>query len=189
MNAHSQKRAYSLFSLSAVLVWGAAPVPVKAQPSPSGQGVAQAEVVKPLRAIPLADLSFGSIAASSDVAGSVSVAPDGGAVSYFNTRKAACSGQTDCTPHRASFEVSGEASRTYRVSLPRSIMASGAKTGARLVVDDLEVRSFNHPAASNGGRLDTAGRDVFFVGGKVTIPARTVTDTFRAQLPITVSYN
>ncbi len=189
MNCHLPRREYSLFALATALLWGAIPLSVNAHSGRSGQGVAQAEVVKPLRAIPLADLSFGSIAASNNVAGRVSVAPDGSAVAYFNSRRARCSGQIDCAPHRASFEVSGEANRTYRVSLPRSLMARGAKTGARLIVDALQVRSLNHPGASNSGRLDTAGRDIFFIGGTLTIPAETVTDTFRAQLPITVSYN
>lgn len=189
MKAQTRKHQRSPFATLIALLFAAFPLSVNAQNSDSGQGVAQAEVVKPLSAIPLADLSFGSIAVGRDVPGQVRVAPDGGPAAYFNSARAQCSGQVDCAPHRASFEVVGEANRTYRVSLPRFVTARGANTGAQLVVDELEVRSLNYPGAADGGWLDAEGRDLFFVGGTVNIPARTATDTFRAQLPITVSYN
>ena len=152
-------------------------------------GRAEAEVVIPIRAVPLSDLSFGSIVVGSAGQGTVEVGPDGSPPRYINTARSLCSGESDCMPHRASFGVSGEPSRSYRVSLPGQIIAYGVRTGASLTVVSLEVRSANAPSAMGEGRLDNAGRDSFFVGGTLQVPAGTRPDVFRAELPVIVTYN
>jgi len=55
-------------------------------------------------------------------------------------------------------------------------------------VASLEMRSLN-TSARGGGRLDQAGKDLFFVGGTVNVPIGAVTDMYRAELPVTVFYN
>lgn len=152
-------------------------------------GRAEAEVVIPIRAVPLSDLSFGSIVVGSAGQGTVEVGPDGSPPRYINTARSLCSGESDCMPHRASFGVSGEPSRSYRVSLPGQIIAYGVRTGASLTVVSLEVRSANAPSAMGEGRLDNAGRDSFFAGGTLQVPAGTRPDVFRAELPVIVTYN
>lgn len=92
-------------------------------------------------------------------------------------------------PHRASFDVSGEPRRSYRVVLPEQVIAYGVKTGAGLVVGSLDMRSINAAASQGEGRLDNHGRDSFFVGGVLQVPAGTNPDVFRAELPVIVTYN
>lgn len=150
---------------------------------------AEAEVVIPIRAVPLSDLSFGSIAVRSAGEGSVEIAADGSPPRYVNTARSSCSGQPDCMPYRASFDVSGDPGRRYRVSMPARIVAYGVRTGAGLPVVSLEAHSLNAPSAAGEGRLDNAGRDRFFVGGTLQVPAGTVPDVFRAELPVIVAYN
>ena len=162
---------------------------VFAQDGATAAGSAQAEVVTPISAVPLSDLSFGSIVIGFAGQGSVEVAPDGSPPRYINTARSLCSGETDCIPHRAFFAVSGEPNWSYRVSLPRQVMAYGVRTGIGLPVVDLDVRSFNAPSAMGEGRLDTAGRDSFFVGGTLQVPAGTRPDVFRAELPVIVTYD
>lgn len=160
-----------------------------AQPGMQASGRAEAEVVVPLRAVPLADLSFGSIVVGASGEGSVEVAPDGSPPRFANAARSGCSGQAECFAHPARFGISGEPDRSYRVSLPGSIVASGIRTGVGLPVTDIQVRSLNDPTGKGEGRLDNAGRDVFFVGGTLRVPAGTRPDLFRADLSVIVTYN
>lgn len=155
----------------------------------TASGRAAAEVVVPIRAVPLSDLSFGSIVVGGAGQGAVEVAPDGSPPRYTNTARSLCSGETDCSPRRAVFAVSGEPHRSYRVSLARQIMAYGVRTGIGLPVVSLDVRSANVPSTMGEGRLDNAGRDSFFVGGTLQVPAGTRPDVFRAELPVIVTYD
>jgi hypothetical protein len=155
----------------------------------SERGIAQAEVVKPVRVISLADLSFGSIAVSSNAAGTVRVAADGSPAAYERAARPECTGQAQCAPHRASFDVTGEAGRAYSVALPASVTAIGQRTGAPLLVGALEMYSLNAPSLQSRGLLNESGRDTFFVGGVLQLPAGTRPDLFRAELSVTVSYN
>ncbi len=160
-----------------------------AQPGMQASGHAEAEVVVPIRAVRLADLSFGSVVVGAVGEGSVEVAPDGSPPRYVDAARSGCSGQSECLPHPARFGVSGEPDRSYRVSLPGSIIASGVRTGVGLPVMNIVVRSQNDPAGAGEGRLDNAGHDIFFVGGTLRVPAGTRPDLFRADLSIIVTYN
>jgi len=169
------------------LTIGLWPEPSKAQDTAKSQGQAETRVVAPLSTALREALSFGSISVGAGDGGSVSVSSDG-TTRFLGVSQAHCSGRSDCSAHRAVFEVTGESERTYSVSLPRSVVARGERTGSALAVDSLEMRSLNTSARS-GGRLDKAGKDLFFVGGSVNVPSGTATDIYRAELPVTVFYN
>ena len=160
-----------------------------AQTGEQASGRAVAEVVTPIRAVPLSDLSFGSVVIGAAGEGSVAVAADGSPPRYHNATRSSCAGEARCMPHRASFDVSGEPRRSYRVVLPEQVIAYGVKTGAGLVVGSLDMRSINAAASQGEGRLDNHGRDSFFVGGVLQVPAGTNPDVFRAELPVIVTYN
>ena len=160
-----------------------------AQPGAEASGHAQAEVVVPIRVIPLARLSFGSVVVAPSGESAVELDPDGSPARYRNAAQSNCSGQTDCAPHLASFEVTGEANRSYRINLPEGVTAYGLRTGVGLPVVRLKMRSLNTPDSGLDGRLDNAGRDLFFVGGTLQLPAGTRPDVFRAELPVIVTYN
>ena len=162
---------------------------VSAQPGAQASGRAEAQVVHPVRAVRRTDLSFGAIVGGGGAEGSVKVPADGSAARYANAAIAQCSGDADCAPHRAVFEVSGEPGRTYRVSVPEQLVANGARTGVGLPVGGIAMRSLNASAATEGGVLDKAGRDSFFVGGTLRVPAGTLPDSFRADLPVIVTYD
>lgn len=160
-----------------------------AQPEAQTVGHAQSEVVVPLRATQIDDLSFGSIMVMSVASGMVEVAPDGATTRYTNTVRSSCPNVTDCKPHRAIFQVTGEPNRSYQVSLPDQIVAHGMRTRAELSVVGLAVRSSSAPSVKDGGKLDDEGRDSFFVGGILQVPGGTRPDVFRAVLPVLVTYN
>lgn len=160
-----------------------------AQSGTLASGRADAQVVIPVRAAPRTDLSFGAIVIGVAAAGSVVVAPDGSPARYVNAAKARCGGSSECMPHRAVFDVSGEPGRSYRVALPAKVIATGTRTGVGLPVSEIRMRSLNASSAVEEGRLNNAGRDSFFVGGTLRVPAGTLPDTFRADLPVIVTYD
>ena len=160
-----------------------------AQTAGSTRGVANAEVVAPIRAVPLADLSFGGISVDQGGAGEVRVDSSGSTVEYLQAARPQCGGVQECAPHPARFAVFGAADQTYAVSLPSQIVAYGRRTGRGLDVSGLEMRSINAPSQSSGGRLDGAGQDTFFVGGILSVPAGNQSDAFTTELPVTVFYN
>ena len=178
------RRSSRLAGLAALLAAFQAPAALFA-----GTGHAQAEIVEPIHAIPLAELSFGSIAIGGAGDGSVRVAPDGSQAQFSSAVRSTCDGSASCTPHRAMFAVRGEAGRMYRVIMPTSVTVRGEQTGARLTVDELIMQSRNSPSMHNGGLLDEQGRDRFYVGGTLRVPVRTRPDHFRTNLPILVAYN
>ncbi|MBI1402874.1 MAG: DUF4402 domain-containing protein [Porphyrobacter sp.] len=171
--------------------WGLTAPPALAEPgsTTAATGRAEAEVVVPITAVSLADLSFGAIVLSASGEGSVTVAADGSAPTYANAARAGCSGRTDCAPHPARFGVTGEPDRSYRVTLPGAIVAYGVRTGVGLPVSGLVMRSLNDPGGAGEGRLDNRGRDTFQVGGTLRVPAGTRPDLFRADLSVIVAYN
>ncbi|MEO0589184.1 MAG: DUF4402 domain-containing protein [Pseudomonadota bacterium] len=169
------------------LMLGSWPEPSTAQETATAQGRAQTRVVAPVSTALRDALSFGSISVSAGASGTVTVSSDS-TTAFLGVSQAHCTGQTKCRAHRAVFEVTGEAERTYGVSLPPSVVARGERSGSALAVEALEMRSLNTSARS-GGRLDKAGKDRFFVGGTVNVPAGTVSDVYRAELPVTVFYN
>lgn len=160
-----------------------------ARPDAQASGQAEAQVVNPLRAVPRTDLSFGSIVVGVAAEGSVEVPTDGSPARYVNTAKAQCANSSDCIPHRAVFDVRGEPGRSYRVALPEQVIAIGTRTGVGLPVSGIMMRSLNSSSAKGEGLLDDAGRDSFFVGGTLRVPAGTRPDVFRADLPVIVTYD
>lgn len=165
------------------------PMQALAQQGASASGHARAEVLQPLEVVPRADLSFGSISVANGQAGTVRVPADGRALLYSSAVSPTCSGQSKCAAHRASFEVAGDANRSYRIAIPATVTARGLATGAQLIVGGLETWSLNTPGAVTGGRLDENGHDLFFVGGTLQIPVQTRSDLFRAEIPITIAYH
>lgn len=173
---------------AAMLAIFALPGMVRAQDA-TASGSASASVIRPLAATALEDLSFGAITlGSSSAGGTVSVPPDGGAAAYGGSVRQLCSGGGPCQPHPARFAVSGEAERTYRVDLPARIEAVGERSGTSLPVTGLRLHSTNRGSVT-GGQLDSAGEDGFAVGGTLQVPAGTPADVYRAQFPVTVSYD
>ena len=156
------------------------------QNSASASGQAAASVVRSLSLLPLADLHFGAVAVSGQGDGQVTVgAAD---VSFAGSARPACGQRADCAAHPALFSVSGEASRTYRITISAQVEARGQNTGAALEVGNLTVDSANLANADGLGKLGLDGLDRFTVGGTLFVPGGTRPDTFRADLPVTIAY-
>lgn len=162
----------------------------------TAQGQAAAVIVEPIVAISLGDLDFGSLTSSRTASGSVTVDADGGAVSYAGGAASACAGGGGCAGIApARFLVKGEASRSYTVSAPTAITATGTLIGTSgsapdLAIDALTVHLLSHAGGVTSiGQLDETGEDRIAIGGRLNVPAGTAPAHYRATLTIMVTYS
>lgn len=160
----------------------------------TAQGLAQAVIAEPIVAVSLNDLDFGSLTSSRTASGSITVNADGGAT-YSGGAAPACGGGGTCAGIApARFLVSGEAGRSYTVSAPAAISASGTLIGGgsapALAIDALTVH-LDSRAGSVGsiGQLDEKGEDRIAVGGRLIVPAGTAPAHYRSTLTIMVTYS
>ena len=141
------------------------------------QTTATATIVGPLALTKVSDMDFGSIAVTG-TAGTVVLGTD-------NSRTA--TGPALVPPAAgvaASFTVSGEASRTFAITLP----ADGVVTlinGANTMACD----AFQHSAGASPA-LDGTGAAAFTVGATLTVAANQAAGVYTsANFPVTISYN
>ncbi|MBX9885293.1 MAG: DUF4402 domain-containing protein [Novosphingobium sp.] len=166
--------------------------------SATAQGQAQAVIVEPIVAVSLNDLDFGSLTASRTASGAVTVGAEGGAT-YTGGAAPACAGGGTCAAIApARFRVSGEAGRSYTVSAPAAITATGTLVGGGsappLAIDALSMHLGSHAGGAAGigqrdGQLDNKGEDRIAIGGRLTVPAGTAPAHYRSTLTILVTYS
>lgn len=143
-----------------------------------------ATIIKPITLTKVDDLQFGVIAADADggsvvVAAATGTATPSGVILYT-------AGNNAIDPSAAFFNVTGEASYTYKITLPSSVTLTrdgGAET--------MSVGTFktNTPSESLvGNTFDEDGKASFKVGGTLTIGASQVAGLYAGTLSVTVDY-
>jgi hypothetical protein len=160
------KMLASAAALIAVATAGAA----SAATADAGAG---AKIVAPLEITRTADLYFGTIAPSTTVADTVSVAADG-------ARK--CGPALTCltSDHTAAaFTVTGEADAFYTISLPKEIDIVNANGTA------MKVSAFTGSKAD--GQL-LKGEDNFTVGGTLAVAMRQEAGKYTGSFTVAVEY-
>lgn len=162
--------------------------------SSTALGQAQAVIVAPIIAVSLGDLDFGSLTSSQTASGTVTVGAEGGAT-YAGGAGPACAGGGACAGIApARFLVSGEAGRSYTVSAPAVITATGTLMGGgsapALLIDALSLHLDSHAGSVTSlGQLDDKGEDRIAVGGRLNVPAGTAPAHYRATLTVMVTYS
>ncbi len=160
--------------------------------SSSAGGEAAAQVVAPLIVTRESDLEFGAVFAGASP-GAVSVSSRGG-TTYSGGAQPACVAGACHSASAARFTVSGEAGRTYIVSVPTRITATGTLAdgsgapAAPLSVNAIEASSASRRTEGPVGQLDAQGRDRFEVGGTLEVPAGLPSASYRATIPVIVTY-
>jgi hypothetical protein len=87
------------------------------------------------------------------------------------------------TPSAASFDVTGAADSTYAITLPSSILLSGAG-------DDMTVDTFvSDPSVATGGTLSALGAQTLLVGAKVHIGVSQAAGEYSGTFDVSVAYN
>lgn len=119
-------------------------------------------------------LDFGSVVAAG-AAGTVEM----GAAGTRTCATVTCVAQDAGTA--ASFDVTGEASYTYTVTLP----ASATLTDSAATPNSMTVDAFSHDST---GTLDTAGAETFNVGATLNVGADQVAGSYAGTFDVSVDY-
>jgi hypothetical protein len=158
-----------------------------------------AEVIQPLQVEAIAPLSFGGLRGGIN-AGSITIEPDGdrtisgGAMSIEDALNQDGPAQmAGPAPSAASYGVTGEAGRAYAISTPNSVSVIGrpvdpSDVAMTLVAHDFTVQTASMPNAGPYGQLDENGRDRFFLGATIDVPANAATAYYVVQIPVMVEY-
>jgi len=87
---------------------------------------------------------------------------------------------SSATQTAAKFTVGGEGGKTYSITIPSTTQTiiSGANT--------LNITNFT---CSNGSTGTIGTSDVFYVGGKLSVPAAAIAASYTGTFNVTVNYN
>jgi len=135
-----------------------------------------ARIVSTLNLISLSGMRFGEISASK-APGTIVLEPGGARTS---TQGATLNSAVRGGP--ASFEVIGDISATYIVTLPVSVTLRSPNG------ESMEVNQFTS-LPSETGQLDNGGRQTLFVGGTLNVKANQLFGNYSGIMAITVEYN
>jgi hypothetical protein len=165
----SSNRRIALFALVTLLAAGS----LFAQSSASATANANARILTPIAIAKVSDLNFGSLV--STTGGTVTVSPAGAA-----TPSAGVTIVTPGSVSAATFNVTGEPSTAYTITLPTSItISNGAQT---MAVDTFT----SNPGGT--GALSPAGTQLLAVGGKLTVGVAQATGSYTGTFNVTVAY-
>lgn len=141
-------------------------------------GNSSATVVTPIAITANATLDFGTVVAGA-TAGTVVMSTAGArSVTGGTTLSSKNAGAA------GTFDVTGQASTTYAITLPASISISdGAATPNTMTVDTFT----SNPAST--GTLSTGGAQTISVGATLSVSGSQVAGTYTGTYDVTVAYN
>ncbi|WP_338465573.1 DUF4402 domain-containing protein [Novosphingobium sp. ZN18A2] len=177
---------------AAAIIAGAVPTSVASAQEASARGRVSAIVVRPLSVTRTGDLDFGTVAATGKGGGTVRVAPFARAARFAGSaRQADCGTDAACgAVHAASFLVTGEPGRRYRVRLPAEATARDPRNPAlALKVVALAARARSAVDRIGEGQLDGAGSDRLQIGGTLVVPPFTKAGHFTARIAVLIDYD
>ena len=152
-----------------------------AQANASAAAHTTATIVTPISISNSIALEFGNVAVGS-TAGTVVMTPAGVRTAGNGVTLPATTG----TVSAASFNVAGQASYTYSITLPASVTLDDNNLNTML------VNAFtSNPAAGANGVLDAGGSQVLTVGATLNVGASQVAGTYESDtdFEVTVVYN
>ena len=145
-----------------------------------------ATVITPISIVKATDLSFGTLAVSPTVAGTLVLSTAG-----VRDRTGGGGGVTlpavAGTVTAAAFTVSGLAGSVYSIGLPSSIILTGTVAGSTMTVDNF----ISNPTVAAGGVIAVGGSQTVNVGATLNVSAAQAAGTYSnaAGLVVTVNYN
>jgi Domain of unknown function (DUF4402) len=168
-----QEFARKVFTGAAILLLaGAAPIHAQA-PRTGASASAAAQICQPVATRNLADLNFGALVASANP-GRVVLGREGGRSASGGVALASGAGVSSAT-----FQVTGEPSATFSLSLPASVLITSG--GNRMTVGDF----------TTGGaiqRLDPKGLLTLAVGATLGVNANQPAGLYAGSFTLTVAY-
>lgn len=135
-----------------------------------------ARIISTVNLITLSGMQFGEISAS-NMPGTIVLEPGGARTS---TQGATLNSAVPGGP--ASFEIIGNPSATFIISLPVSVTLT-SPNGQNMEVDQF----ISLPSIT--GQLDAGGRQTLFVGGTLNVGANQLYGEYSGVMAVTVEYN
>jgi hypothetical protein len=147
----------------------------------TASATASATIITPITITKTVDLDFGNVAVSA-TSGTVTMAPAGTRTPNGGVTLPAVAG----TPAAAAFDVTGEASYTYAITLPSAplTITSGSNT---MTVDQFT----SNPSATGTLSAGTPGTETINVGATLNVGASQAAGVYISLTPfdVTVNYN
>jgi hypothetical protein len=172
---------------AAVLVLGA--TGAQAQSSATGTGTGTATVIRPITIAASVDLAFGNVVPSGAL-GTIALAATAGTPTQTLTGGLSQPGTQLGTITAAKFDVAGEGSFTYTITLPASAATINETGGASMTIDTWTSSvATTAGAGSLSGTLGSAGAQSFYVGGTLHVAATQVAANYTGTFSVTVAYN
>jgi hypothetical protein len=162
--------------LSLVAIFSIASITVKAQVTATA--TASATIITPIAISKSLDMSFGNVAVSPTISGTVTLTPANVRTITGGVTLPVVAG----TVNAAKFTVTGLTGSTYSITLPSSALTltSGANT--------MTVTSFTSTPTPTGTL--TGGTQDIYVGATLNVAAAQAAGTYTsAAFPVTVNYN
>jgi hypothetical protein len=168
----------NLITLIAAVVLVSVTATVNAQVT--GTATGSATVITPISILKTADMSFGNLAVSPTISGTVTLTPAG--IRTTDGAGGVVLPAANGTVAAASFTVSGLANSTYSISLPASYTIS-------YLTNNMIVNAFTSTPSATGTL--TSGSQVIKVGATLNVGAGQVAGTYvnAAGFGVTVNYN
>ncbi len=168
--------------LAAGLVLGLSGQAMAAATDASATADVGAKVLIPIGISKTADLNFGSFAVHASTAGTVVVTAGG--VRSVTAGVGLLGGNADPVT-AASFDVTGEASATYTISLPTTVTVTKSGGGATMTVNTFT----SSPSAT--GTLNASGQQTVGVGATLNVAGGQTAGVYSIAngLSVTVAYN
>lgn len=135
-----------------------------------------AEVVITLSLVNQTDMVFGDIAAS-NAPGTVILSPDGSRITTGGTFV-----NSTVAGGAAVFDVNGLPNAVYAITLPNSVVLTGA-SGNSMVVDNFTSQP------SSTGLTDPGGEQNLFIGATLNVNSNQAVGSYSGQMSVTVVYN
>lgn len=168
------KHMYKLTAIAAMLV--AFSTNAFSQASAEATATSTATIVTPIAIAKSADMNFGNVAVGSS-SGTVVLSPAAGRTVTGGVTLPATSG----TVAAASFNVTGQGTYTYAITLPSSAVTLTRNTGA----ETMTATTFTSTPSGTGAL--TAGAQTLTVGATLNVGASQVAGTYVSGTAFTVS--
>jgi hypothetical protein len=161
-----------------------------AQSSATATGTATANVIRPITLAASRTLAFGNVVPGATVGTLVIAGDSAGAQS--RTGGVTQPGSQKGTVTSAQFDVAGEGSFTYTITIPTAAVTIG---DGGLTPDTMTVDTWTSDIATTAGAgllsgtAGTAGAQTFYVGGTLNVGVNQAPGSYTGTFSVTVAYN
>jgi len=157
-----------------------------AQSSATASGNATATVIRPITLVSSTDLAFGSVVPGA-AAGTLALTAASPAVPTATgiTQPGTQAG----TVTAAVFDVGGEGSFTYSITLPAAAATINGPLTATMTVDTFTKSAVAGVLGTLSGAAGAAGTQSFYVGGTLHVGANQAPGNYTGTFSVTVAYN